>query len=172
MGAEATARAREIVQEAEAAVRVHPRFRRARLSAAVGEDSPPWRAVSEEDAVQTTVELTERLFAQCDEVKDVEIIARGGSLRAHSCVLGAASEAFEGVLSGGQERMTKRLEIADMSVTTLQVFLRLLYTGHVEEKDWGGNAGDQVPLVHLLEVLAVAKRYMVHNVLSMTVEVL
>eukprot|EP00973_Karenia_brevis_P080183 11122178-Karenia_brevis.AAC.1 len=43
---------------------------------------------------------------------------------------------------------------------------------HVDEKDWEGEKGSLVPLLILFDVVTVAKRYMVRNVLAMGVQVL
>jgi len=82
------------------------------------------------------VELWERLFAD-DDGKDVELVARDGSIRAHSVILCQLSEPLRCILcSGMRETLTKAIEMRDYSVAELTFTLRLAYTGHVDPVDY------------------------------------
>lgn len=77
-----------------------------------------------------------------EEGKDVRLRARDGMAMAHSAVLRAVSKPFQQMLSGEMsESRTKTVDLPDMTQAELVFFLRLLYTGQVEEGDWGGMAG-------------------------------
>lgn len=79
--------------------------------------------------------IYERLLDD-DELKDVTIEFGDGTLRAHSCVLSAASEAVKGILRNGTARESKALAWREHDLKVGRFFLRLLYTGCVEERDW------------------------------------
>lgn len=82
------------------------------------------------------VELGERLFE--DNVgKDVRLVASDGEERAHSLVLAATSAAFQAMFASElAEGRTKTVELPDRTQVELRFWLRLLYTGQVEEQDW------------------------------------
>lgn len=81
--------------------------------------------------------LNERLFND-ESTKDVEIELSDGELKAHSVVLMVASEAFRAILSNGVAATAnpKRLSWREHKKTVGQFFLRLLYTGTLEESEW------------------------------------
>ncbi|CAE8724319.1 unnamed protein product [Polarella glacialis] len=93
--------------------------------------------------------LGEQLFAD-QEGKDVRLVATDGDEYAHSAVLSAASPAFRGMLahSGLVESKTKVVQLPDTTKLELRIWLRLLYTGQVNEDDWQPPAkGFRVTLV-------------------------
>lgn len=71
-----------------------------------------------------------------DELKDVTIEFSDGTLRAHSSILSSASEAVKGILRNGTARESKTLTWREHDLKVGRFFLRLLYTGCVEERDW------------------------------------
>lgn len=83
----------------------------------------------------------EALFAD-DEGKDVQFHTKDGTATAHSFVLRAVSKVFQQMLSGEMsEGRSKTIELTDITRAELVFFFRLLYTGQVDEADWGGNSG-------------------------------
>lgn len=83
----------------------------------------------------------EALFSD-DEGKDVQLQARDGTAMAHSAVLRAVSKPFRQMLACDMaESRSKAVDLPDMTKAELLFFLRLLYTGQVDEGDWGGFTG-------------------------------
>eukprot|EP00931_Biecheleriopsis_adriatica_P119756 TRINITY_DN94950_c0_g1_i1.p1 TRINITY_DN94950_c0_g1~~TRINITY_DN94950_c0_g1_i1.p1 ORF type:complete len:374 (-),score=80.02 TRINITY_DN94950_c0_g1_i1:39-1160(-) len=83
----------------------------------------------------------EALFAD-EEGKDVRLQTKDGAAMAHSAVLRAISKPFRQMLSGEMsESRSKTIELSDMTRAEIVFFLRLLYTGQVDESDWGGLSG-------------------------------
>jgi len=83
----------------------------------------------------------EALFGD-EDGKDVCLQARDGSTAAHSSVLRAVSKPFRQMLGGEMtEGRSKTVDLPDMTKAELVFFLRLLYTGQVDESDWGGMSG-------------------------------
>eukprot|EP00435_Cladocopium_sp_Y103_P011303 s2180_g2.t4 len=83
----------------------------------------------------------ELLFAD-EEGKDVKFQTKDGAAMAHSSVLRAVSKPFRQMLSGEMsEGRTKTIELPDSTRADLLFFLRLLYTGQVDEADWDGLTG-------------------------------
>jgi hypothetical protein len=72
--------------------------------------------------------LLERLFAD-DDTKDVTITMSDGNLKAHSCILVAASEAIRGMLRHGVAAEKKKLSWKEHSCEVGSFVLRLIYTG-------------------------------------------
>lgn len=115
------------------------------------------------------VDLNEKLFSE--EEKDLTVQCADGTVSAHKCVLRAASDAFAGLLRHPmREKKTDIISIDDVTVMEMRVFLRLVYTGHVEPADWGAGPGAEIPLDILLKAAEVSKRYMVNGVLSLTTQ--
>lgn len=79
--------------------------------------------------------IYERLLED-DDLKDVTIEFSDGTLRAHGCVLSAASEAVKGILRNGCAQESRSLVWKEYDLKVGRFFLRLLYTGCVEERDW------------------------------------
>jgi len=78
----------------------------------------------------------ERMYAD-DETKDVKIALMNGTLRAHSVLLRASSDAFAGMFCHGVAADgEKTLNWGDQSIEVGKVFLRLLYTGVLDRCDW------------------------------------
>eukprot|EP00439_Symbiodinium_sp_Y106_P084292 s167_g25.t1 len=83
----------------------------------------------------------ELLFAD-EEGKDVRFQTKDGAATAHSAVLRAVSQPFRQMLSAEMsEGRTKTIELSDVTRADLLFFLRLLYTGQVDEADWDGLSG-------------------------------
>ncbi|CAE8592864.1 unnamed protein product [Polarella glacialis] len=118
--------------------------------------------------VQGLESVYERLYA-AEESKDVEIQMLDGSIRAHSIVLSANSDAITGMLTHGAASTEKTLRWNDHPVVVGRFVLRLMYTGTVDPDDWPdlqGDSSEQIPLQLLLGGLAVAKVYMVTHLLA------
>lgn len=142
----------------------------------IGALGPPSGADSAVCAESLSLELSERLF-QDETFKDVTFKLCDGEERAHRSVMAAASSVFAAMHSGSmREASTGVVELPDVPRTTMRVFLRLLYTGHVDSGDWigQGTAGssEELPLEMLLEVVRLAKKYMVDSVMVLAVEAL
>lgn len=77
------------------------------------------------------VSLWERLYED-EPSKDVELLAKDGTTKAHSLILGALSEPLKKMLSepwnNGQ---TKVVSMSEYTVRQLKFILELTYTGHV-----------------------------------------
>jgi len=83
----------------------------------------------------------ELLFAD-EEGKDVRFQTKDGTATAHSAVLRAVSQPFRRMLNAEMsEGRTKTIELQDVTRADLLFFLRLLYTGQVDEADWDGLSG-------------------------------
>lgn len=97
------------------------------------------------------------MFALCqhllkDENKDVSFKLADGEERAHRVVLMSASEVFSSMFKlSMRESFEKVVELPDVSCVAMRVFLRLLYTGHVDAADWGNahqsNQNDEVRIL-------------------------
>ncbi|CAK0899758.1 unnamed protein product [Prorocentrum cordatum] len=125
---------------------------------------------------QGQLDLYDRLLED-QSFHDVTFKLSDGEERAHKSVLAAASSAFGTMFSPPmQEGATGKVSLPETPVATMRVFLRLLYSGGVESKDWQtapSSADDEViPLRTLLEVVTLARKYVVDNVLEVTVEAL
>jgi len=106
------------------------------------------------------ISVYERLLDD-DELKDVNIEFSDGALRAHACVLSAASEAVKGILRNGTARESRALTWKEHDLKVGRFFLRLLYTGCVEERDWAepvsaAVAGDSGGVASIASVASVA----------------
>lgn len=118
--------------------------------------------------VEAAACLYEKLLAD-DESKDLEIEMSDGVVRAHSIVLCASSDAIAGMLRGGSAATSpqKRISWREHSVEVGRFFLRLLYTGTVDEKDWNQGGGARrdgetdVPVRLLMGSLSIAKVYII-----------
>eukprot|EP00929_Paragymnodinium_shiwhaense_P104930 TRINITY_DN69762_c0_g1_i1.p1 TRINITY_DN69762_c0_g1~~TRINITY_DN69762_c0_g1_i1.p1 ORF type:complete len:386 (-),score=78.37 TRINITY_DN69762_c0_g1_i1:115-1272(-) len=75
-----------------------------------------------------------------DENKDVTFKLADGEEHAHKNILMAASEVFAGMFKQGmREKQEGVIELPDVSRIAMKVFLRLLYTGHVDPADWASS---------------------------------
>lgn len=91
-----------------------------------------------EDSARVVTDLAESLFA--DEEKDVTFELADGQERAHKAVLRAASEVWGGMFASGmRESSAGTVTLPDVGRTAMRVFLRLLYTGHVDAADWAAH---------------------------------
>lgn len=132
-----------------------------------------------------SAELYERIFAD-HESRDVEIEMSDGKLTAHSLVLCASSDALKGILKRGNQAASvqKHLSWPEYPVVVGRVFLRLLYTGTVDETDWSSvtattsavesssSEGQSVPLEVLLGAANLAKMYLVADLLALLTKAL
>lgn len=129
-----------------------------------------------------SVEALEQLFERLlndDDTKDVEIEMQDGIIRAHSCILYAASDAVRGMLSHGVAATEKKLCWREHPLEVGRFFLRLLYTGTVAEEEWGQEGGkpqatmpEQTPLRLLMGALSIAKVYQVPHLIHALTEAL
>mmetsp|Transcript_18589 Transcript_18589/g.37894 ORF Transcript_18589/g.37894 Transcript_18589/m.37894 type:complete len:237 (-) Transcript_18589:112-822(-) len=116
------------------------------------------------------IDMWERLY-QDDESKDVQLVAKDGTVRAHGLILQQLSDAFKGMLSHPMaEGRTRTIKLETYSAVQLRFFFRLAYTGHVDASDWEGSSADKPPLDCLFGVAALAKEYAVPGFLSWMVE--
>lgn len=130
------------------------------------------------DPADSIFALNESLFVSPG--KDVTFELKDGEEQAHGLVLSASSSVFAQMLiSPMEERTTRRIKLLDVGRATMRIFLRLLYTGHANEEDWKGiyekNASEnlamnQVPIMLLLEVSGLIKKYMVSHLIDMTTQ--
>jgi len=126
----------------------------------------------------SVLQLVDRLWED-HSTKDVTFKVTDGEVQAHKCVLAAASPVLSSMFSGPMlESRTASVELPQVDQVTMRVFLRLLYTGAIDIRDWAGSArdrskeADELPLVLLLGVLRVAKKYLADSVTKLVVEVL
>lgn len=83
----------------------------------------------------------EQLFND-DAGKDIRLRARDGTAMAHAAVLRAVSKPFRQMFESDMaESRTRTVDLPDFTKAELVFFLRLLYTGQVDEGDWGGMSG-------------------------------
>lgn len=128
-------------------------------------------------AVLGVVDVYERLLRR-DTDKDVEIMLSDGSVWGHSIILSANSDAIAGILKHGVAAEQKKLHWEDYTKVTGRFVLRLMYTGTVDPEEWNNdcndapNSEDEIPLQLLLDALAIAKVYLVENVLASITEAL
>lgn len=62
---------------------------------------------------------------------DITIEARGGSVKAHRCVLACNSPVFKGMFRHGmQEQQTSVVNLPDMSIGAVNLFLQVIYCGY------------------------------------------
>jgi len=125
-----------------------------------------------------SLEWTELLYED-DNFKDVSLKLADGELRVHRCVLAARSSVFAAMFSCTmKESHTGVVEIPNVRTAPMRVFLRLLYTGLVDSKDWHGaqdvgeQLADKMPLEMLLEVAKLSKFYMVASVTTDAIQAL
>lgn len=105
--------------------------------------------------------------------KDVTIQCSDGSVRAHKCFLRAASDALGCMIDHDmREKATGIIAFPDVTVQMVNVFLRVLYTGHANPGDWDGDDESSPPLKILLGVATLAKKYMVAGVLDIVIQAL
>lgn len=106
---------------------------------------------------------------------DVTFKLADGELQAHKCVLAAASSVFAGMFASYmKESLSGVVELRDCKQRAMRVLLRLVYTGHVEPKEWSSpdaEASEIMPLDLVLDVLKLAKRYMIDTVTRSSTEV-
>eukprot|EP00928_Gymnodinium_smaydae_P054692 TRINITY_DN38424_c0_g1_i1.p1 TRINITY_DN38424_c0_g1~~TRINITY_DN38424_c0_g1_i1.p1 ORF type:complete len:373 (+),score=56.48 TRINITY_DN38424_c0_g1_i1:34-1152(+) len=123
---------------------------------------------------EALLERYERLFERND--KDITFRLRDGETAAHRIILSAASEVFEQMFSHRMsESKTGIVELPDISRASMRVFLRLIYTGQINPEDWEpspDSAQAEVPFPILVEVLVLAKKYLIPDVVSEIVQVL
>jgi len=112
--------------------------------------------------------MLERLLTD-EESKDVTIKMSNGTLRAHSLILGASSDAIKGMLSHGVAKCEKTLSWEDQTVEVGCFVLRLVYTGTIEEHvDWEKDAAGHLilPLKILLGGLQIAKVFQIVDLMK------
>jgi len=129
-------------------------------------------------AVAYVLDMNERLLED-DKFHDVTFKLDGGEACAHRSVLAAASPAFAGMFAVPmREKTSGVVDLQDVKVTPFRVFLRMLYTGHVDAKDWTDvwtkttEDPDVMSLELLIDVAKLAKRYLIPTVASFAIEAL
>lgn len=130
------------------------------------------------DPADSIFALNESLFSAPG--KDVTFELKDGEEQAHSLVLSASSSVFAQMLTAPmEERSSRRIKLPDVDRATMRIFLRLLYTGHANEEDWKGFyehktseklATNQVPVILLLQVAVLTKKYMVSHLIDLTTQ--
>lgn len=86
--------------------------------------------------------LKDRNFA------DVTFVLSDGEELAHRAVLAASSDVFAAMfMHSMREEQARKVELPDVKCATMRIFLRLLYTGHIDPHDWQ-DAGKDVDLDH------------------------
>jgi hypothetical protein len=127
---------------------------------------------TDHDPSEKVVMLNE-LMLESDHFKDVKFRLSDGEESAHKSVLAVASEVFSAMLLGQmKESHIGTIDLPDVNCATMRVFLRQLYTRHVQPKDWGGLDGDLVPLHILVGSVSLARKYLVNDVLEDGIEAL
>merc|ERR1712129_571925 len=77
-----------------------------------------------------------------------------------------------------RESRTGRIELPDTSRKSMRVFLRMLYTGQVDPRDWQASGEHtastclELPMPILLDIARLSKKYMVSDTLEMCIDVL
>eukprot|EP00927_Polykrikos_kofoidii_P084641 TRINITY_DN898_c0_g1_i1.p1 TRINITY_DN898_c0_g1~~TRINITY_DN898_c0_g1_i1.p1 ORF type:complete len:399 (-),score=61.71 TRINITY_DN898_c0_g1_i1:97-1293(-) len=100
--------------------------------------------VTERRGAEVSVDIVADFYTRLlhdDETKDVVLDMLDGQLRAHSVVLCAGSEAIRGMLRNGVaaadgRTAPKHLSWREHPMDVGRFFLRLLYTGTVDNEDW------------------------------------
>mmetsp|Transcript_134420 Transcript_134420/g.287583 ORF Transcript_134420/g.287583 Transcript_134420/m.287583 type:complete len:300 (+) Transcript_134420:74-973(+) len=106
-----------------------------------------------------------------DRFKDVTFRLADGEIGAHRSVLAAASDALAAMFASSmQEGSSGYVDLKNVDCETMRVFLRQIYTGHVDPEDWGGSEDGALPLRLLLACLKLARKYMVSMVLDLCVD--
>jgi len=97
-----------------------------------------------------------------------------GTEHAHKNVMMAASDVFSAMfMPTTLEGQTNLLKLADVEITPMRVFLRLLYTNLVDPLDWSGiSSSRNMPAKVLFEVIGMARKYMVVHVQEAAMEAL
>eukprot|EP00929_Paragymnodinium_shiwhaense_P107988 TRINITY_DN74321_c0_g1_i1.p1 TRINITY_DN74321_c0_g1~~TRINITY_DN74321_c0_g1_i1.p1 ORF type:complete len:378 (+),score=78.53 TRINITY_DN74321_c0_g1_i1:139-1272(+) len=86
---------------------------------------------------QMSVLTTYNTLFEEDELKDVTFKLADGEERAHRNILMGASEVFGGMFKFNMRETREGLvELPDVDRISMRVFLRLIYTGHVDPSDW------------------------------------
>lgn len=126
------------------------------------------------EVLEALVELNERLLS--DPTKDVTFELADGREYAHRAVLAAASDVWGRMLGSTMQERNGVIRMPDVDCVAMRVFLRLIYTAHIDPADWGkGDSADnntKLPVELLLQVAKLAKRYMVDAVLSIATQAL
>ena len=127
----------------------------------------------ENASVAYVLDLNDKLFGD-EQFKDVRFRVRGGGeVAAHKSVLGTASPVFAKMFGAPmQEKHSGIVQVEDIAMNTMQVFLRLVYTGHVNAKDWTTDEWQPMPLELLLDVAILSKKYMIESMVNITSEAL
>jgi len=102
------------------------------------------------DEIKHVLALNQSLFL--DEHKDVTFKLADGEEHAHAVILKGCSEVFCGMFHQNmREKFEGVVELPGVPRAAMRVFLRLLYTGHVDESDWPQQPEDSMqPTVKLL----------------------
>mmetsp|Transcript_19208 Transcript_19208/g.25797 ORF Transcript_19208/g.25797 Transcript_19208/m.25797 type:complete len:344 (+) Transcript_19208:38-1069(+) len=87
-------------------------------------------------AVEGVIDMYEHLF-NTKRFEDVAFVLADGREGAHKVVLSAASDAFAAMFEQPmQEGQSGQVDLPNVKWVTMRVFLRLMYTGLVDARDW------------------------------------
>jgi len=130
--------------------------------------------VEDSGPIEGVMAVNNRLFEdRASDPEAITIILADGKEHAHRTMLAAASEPLGAMMSlSMREGQTRTLELPIVKEVTMRVFLRLLYTGCSDPKDWHASSKSDVPLETLLGVSELARKYMVPHVLDAAIEAL
>eukprot|EP00929_Paragymnodinium_shiwhaense_P065083 TRINITY_DN32669_c0_g1_i1.p1 TRINITY_DN32669_c0_g1~~TRINITY_DN32669_c0_g1_i1.p1 ORF type:complete len:382 (-),score=68.43 TRINITY_DN32669_c0_g1_i1:86-1231(-) len=105
------------------------------------------------DTSVVLLERCTRLF-QADASKDITFKLSDGEEKAHKCILAAASDVFDGMFQQDmREQQNGVVELPTIDRVSMRIFLRLLYTNHVDPTDWHDAAAtnDRGSVVRVLQ---------------------
>lgn len=75
---------------------------------------------------------------------DVTFVLADGEERAHKAVLAASSDAFSAMFTQPmQEHAQGKVDLRDTRAVTMRTFLRLIYTGRVDPRDWQDEVSEE-----------------------------
>eukprot|EP00930_Biecheleria_cincta_P090796 TRINITY_DN80260_c0_g1_i1.p1 TRINITY_DN80260_c0_g1~~TRINITY_DN80260_c0_g1_i1.p1 ORF type:complete len:390 (+),score=67.91 TRINITY_DN80260_c0_g1_i1:51-1172(+) len=112
------------------------------------------------------VSTYERIFMGDD--KDVTFKLADGEERAHRLILKSASDVFASMFQQDMREKSQGLvELPDTTKAAMRVFLRLIYTGHVDSSDWLPGQ-DDAAAPEVSKVLRLS--HMTHNLPRITSE--
>ena len=117
------------------------------------------------------LERYERLFHGSD--KDISLELQDGKEWAHKSVLCAASKVFHKMFTHDlREARSSVISLPDVTVKSMRIFLRIIYTGQINPDDWKDDKSLLIPTQCLLDVAKLANKYMVEDVCDIAVQVL
>eukprot|EP00929_Paragymnodinium_shiwhaense_P044047 TRINITY_DN2259_c0_g2_i1.p1 TRINITY_DN2259_c0_g2~~TRINITY_DN2259_c0_g2_i1.p1 ORF type:complete len:398 (-),score=62.45 TRINITY_DN2259_c0_g2_i1:539-1672(-) len=113
--------------------------------------------MTQEGAHIPVLQRLNKLFMD-EESKDVTFKLADGEQRAHRLILQSASDVFKGMF--GQDMREKQqgvVNLPEVDTSSMRVFLRLIYTGHIDESDFA-QPEEQSDLVLNSKPLRISKQ--------------